>query len=60
MLLVFPDDGRRAEVLAVLEIAVAGDLDVQVPVGGQPPGLLPLSDVELDIGPSRQLRVADP
>src|SRR5438552_14529190 len=60
MFLVFPDHGWRAEVLAVLEITVARDLNVQVPVGGQPPGLLPLSEVELDIGPSRQLRVADP
>src|SRR5438552_17560950 len=60
MLFVFPDHGRWAEVLAVLKIAVAGDLNVQVSVGGQPPGLLPLSDVELDVGPSRQLRVADP
>src|SRR5438552_1289540 len=60
MFLVFPDHGWRAEVLAVLEITVAGDLNVQVPVGGQPPGLLPVTDVELDIGPSRQLRVADP
>ena len=59
VLLVLPHHGRGTEVLAVLEVAVAGDLDVEPAVGGKPLGFASVSDVELDVGPSRELRVAD-
>src|SRR5207253_1566448 len=58
--LVFPDDRRRAKVLGVLEVAVAGGLDVEAAVGGQPARLVPVGYVQLDVGPSGQLWVADP
>ena len=48
MLFVLPHERRRAEQLPVLVVAVAGDLDVEVAVGREPP----VFDVQLEVGPA--------
>ena len=58
MRLVFPRHRRWTEVFGILEVAVAGDRDVEMPVGGETPRLLTVGDVELDVPPTRQIRTA--